>query len=158
MNLRPVAFSVLIALGGCANLVPGTSREADVLSKFGTPIDQRASTDGGKILEYPRAPLGYENWRVTLGPDGVVRSVEQLLEPSNFARLKPGMTVDEVRMQLGRHAESQKYPNLSEEVLSWRFMEYGNRMFFNAHFDASGRFKYASKSEEIIVQNESSSQ
>lgn len=155
---RYVVVSTLLFAAGCASVVPGASKEADVLARFGSPAEQRNSPDGGKVLDFPRTPLGYENWRVTLGPDGVVRSVEQLLEPSNFARLKAGMTMAEVRAQLGRHAEAQKFPNLSEEVLSWRFMEHGNRFYFNAHFDASGRFKYASRTEEVIVQNEASSQ
>lgn len=149
-----LVFSVLVA--GCANLVPGTSKEADVTAYFGQPAEQRQLADGSRVLDFPRSPLGYENWRVTVGKDGTVRSVEQLLDEAHFARLKSGMTIDEVKRELGRPAEFWKYANIAEEVISWRFMEFNRRMFFNAHFDNSGRFKYASKSEEDLPQNEAS--
>ena len=139
-------FSLLAA--GCTTLVPGTSREVDVTSYFGKPTEERKLADGGRELEFPRSPLGYENWRVTLGPDGVVRNVEQLLDEPHFKQLKPGMTMDEVKHVLGRPGDYAKYPNLSEEVLSWRYMEFSVRMFFNAHFDGAGRFKYSSRLEE----------
>jgi hypothetical protein len=139
-----------VLLSACTTLVPGTSKEADVLAHFGQPVEQRTLPDGGRILEYPRSPLGFENWRVTLGADGTVRNVEQLLDEPHFARVKPGMTVDQVKLELGRPGEFAKYANLSEEVLSWRYMEFSRRMFFNAHFDMSGRLKYASRSEESL--------
>ena len=143
--------AAIFLVTGCTTLVPGTSREADVTSRFGQPAEQRQLPDGGRVLDFPRAPLGYENWRVTLGPDGTVRSVEQLLEDAHFARIKPGMTVDEVKRELSHPAEYAAYHALSEEVFSWRYMDVGSRrMFFNAHFDASGRVKYSSRSEEPI--------
>jgi len=149
-------FTTIFLLSGCASLVPGTSREADVNAYFGQAAEQRQLPDGGRVLDFPRAPLGHENWRVTLGPDGIVRSVEQLLDEAHFARLKPGMTLDEVKRALGRHGEYSAYAALSEEVFSWRYMEVGiRRMFFNAHFDANGRFKHSSRSEETIPTNDS---
>jgi len=133
---------------GCTTLVPGTSREPDVTSYFGKPTEERKLPDGGRELDFPRSPLGFENWRVTLGPDGVLRNVEQLLDETHFKRLKPGMTMDEVKYVLGRPGEYARYPNLSEEVLTWRYLEYSVRMLFNAHFDGTGHLKYSSRLEE----------
>ncbi len=153
--MKSLLSVLLISIAGCASLVPGTSKESDVIAYFGQAAEQRLLPDGSRVLDFPRAPMGYENWRVTLGKDGVVRSVEQLLTEARFARLKPGMSIDEVKRELSRHAEISIYANISEEVISWRYMEFNRRMFFNAHFDNAGRFKYASKSEEDIPQNES---
>lgn len=144
-------------LAGCVNLVPGTSKEADAIAHFGQPAEQRNLPDGGRILEFPRSPLGFENWRVTLGADGTVRSVEQLLDEPHFARIKPGMTVNQVKLELGRPGEFTQYANLSEEVLSWRYMEFSRRMFFNAHFDGTGSLKYASRSEETLPMDDNGS-
>ena len=153
--MKSLLSVLLISIAGCASLVPGTSKESDVIAYFGQAAEQRLLPDGSRVLDFPRAPMGYENWRVTLGKDGVVRSVEQLLTEAHFARLKTGMSIDEVKRELSRHAEISIYANISEEVISWRYMEFNRRMFFNAHFDNAGRFKYASKSEEDIPQNES---
>ncbi len=149
-----IAIISLVVLGACVTIVPGTSRETDVLAHFGTPAEQRQLPDGGRVLEFPRSPLGHENWRVTLAADGTVRAVEQLLDEPHFARLKPGMTKSEVRLELGRPAESetQIYPNLNEEVWTWRYLEPQRRMFFNAHFDQkTGKLKYTSRTEESYL-------
>ena len=146
--------TAILLLSGCASLVPGTSREADVTAYFGQAAEQRKLPDGSRVLDFPRAPMGYENWRVTIGPDGIVRSVEQLLDDEHFARLRQGMTVDEVKRELSHSGEYAYYPGLAEAVHSWRFMNFGVRMFFNAHFDASGRFKYASRTDEFVPEND----
>jgi len=63
------------------------------------------------------------------------------------AKLRPGLTMDEVRRELGEPYDRQRYPNLGESVLSWFYVEHGPRhMFFNAHFDSStGRLKHTSR-------------
>ena len=73
----------------------------------------------------------YWDWRVTLAPDGTVRAVEQILDEPYFARLKAGMTKQEVRQTLGRQAESdtQIYPNLGEEVCAWRYLNSAGAYF-----------------------------
>lgn len=159
--MKPMHILLLLAAlsAGCTTLVPGTSKESDVTAHFGAPAEQRQLPDGSRVLDFPRSPLGYENWRVTLDSSGVVRNVEQLLDEAHFSRLKKGMTVDEVKRELGRPGEYAKYANLSEEVFSWRYMEFSRRMFFNAHFDENGRFKYSSRTEESppMIETESSS-
>ena len=157
MRLPFCIYATTLLLSGCASLTPGSSREADVIAYFGQPTEKRPLPDGGSLLEFPRTPLGYENWRVILAPDGTVRVVEQLLDEAHFNRLKPGMTITEVTRELGRPAETSKYAALAEEVVSWRFMDFSRRMFFNAHFDAAGHFKYSSRTEELVPLNDGNS-
>ena len=154
--LGSTIFGIAI-LSGCASLTPGSSRETDVIAHFGKPAEERRLPNNIRQLDFPRAPMGYENWRVTLSADGTVQTVEQLLDEAHFRKLQPGMSMDEVKGALGRPAELNAFPRLAEQVLSWRFMEPGRGMFFNAHFDASGRLKYTSRSEELIPQNDGSS-
>jgi hypothetical protein len=138
-------------LTGCAGLVPGVSRESDVVATFGAPAETRQLADGGRVLEYPRTPSGSENWRVTLNAYGTVRSIEQLVDTAHFARLRVGMSVDEVLRELGRTAEKSGFPNLGEEVLSWGCMNPDQGMFFNAHFDAAtGKLKYTSRTPDPL--------
>jgi hypothetical protein len=144
------ALPLAVLLASCASPPNIGSREADVRAYFGAPAGERGAPDGGKILDFSRAPMGHENWRVTLGKDGTVRSMRNLLSEDNFSAVKAGMTKAEVMEQLGRHGETSGFPNLGEEVLSWRF--WGGQaqpMFFNAHFDnTSGRLKYTTRTEE----------
>ncbi len=130
-------------------LTPGASREHDVLVKFGRPAEERRLSDGSRVLEFPREPEGAENWRVTLGADGTVRTVEQLVDEPTFTKVLPGLALEEVLNMLGRPSEHQAFANLEEAVVSWRYLEFGNRvMFFNAHFDRSGRLKYTSRTPD----------
>ena len=135
-------------LGLFTKLTPGTSREQDVIAKFGQPAEERRLPDGSRVLDFPREPEGAENWRVTIGPDGTVRTVEQLVDEPTFTKVLAGLTRDEVLQMLGRPSEEQSFPNLGEEVVSWRYLEFGNRvMFFNAHF-VDGRLKYTSRTPD----------
>jgi outer membrane protein assembly factor BamE (lipoprotein component of BamABCDE complex) len=65
-------------------------------------------------------------------------------------KIRPGMTMEQVRQELGNPYDSQRYPNLGESVLSWFYLEHGPRhMFFNAHFDASTNLlKYTSRTPD----------
>lgn len=144
-----LAFLTLAACASLATLTPGVSREQDVIAKFGAPADERRLPDGSRVLDFPREPEGMENWRVTLAPDGTVRSVEQLVDEPTFARILPGLSRSEVLQMLGRPSEEKHFPNLGEDVLSWRYLEFGNRrMFFNANFGPDGRLKYTSRTPD----------
>ena len=148
-----VAISLQIA--ACAHPIqPGISTEADVLSFFGPPVDTRLLDDGSTEWDYPRGPLGRETWRVSISKAGQVQSVEQILDPKYFSRMKPGITRDEVHAVLGRHAQTTVFNNLGEEVWSWRYTEPGGaRYFFNAHLDlTNGRLKYTSRTPELILE------
>jgi hypothetical protein len=148
---RLIACLVLpLMLAACAApIVSGTSREADVYASMGQPDERYDNPDGSRVLMYPGGPLGVQSWRVRIAPDGYVESVEELINDVHFARIQPGMTREQVRRELGRHGEASSFPNLQEDVWSWRYLEFGQRrMFFNVHFDPKGLVKYTSRTEE----------
>ncbi|MFM9970739.1 MAG: hypothetical protein ACKVQK_20295 [Burkholderiales bacterium] len=151
--LLAVVLGIALQLVACAMpIVPGASSESDVIAYFGKPIDSRELAGGNREFDYPRGPLGRENWRVTLSAEGRVVQVEQLLSEPGFARLTKGMSQAEVNRSLGRHFVTTNYANLNEQVWSWRYVDFGNRlMFFNAHFDvSSGLLKYTSRTPEFV--------
>jgi hypothetical protein len=151
-NVTALAVATLATalLSSCASPPTVGSREEAVRAYFGSPTAQRTTPEGTKVLDYSRAPLGHENWRVTVGKDGTVQSVRQLLAEDNFVNVRTGMTKAQVEEQLGRHGETMAFPNLGEEVWSWRFWGGQSQpMFFNAHFDNAGRLKYTTRTEEI---------
>ncbi|NLD53494.1 MAG: hypothetical protein GX652_02380, partial [Burkholderiaceae bacterium] len=81
-------------------------------------------------------PMGTQTYFVHIGPDGRYLGMERALVDSNFAKVKVGMSQDDVRRILGRQTETTSYALSGEEVWSWRYEgDAQATMFFNAHFD-----------------------
>lgn len=157
--MRRVVMGILTAgllqlLGGCdwiaqKELKPGQSTREDVVRLMGKPQMVWEEPDGRVLMEYKRAPAGHETWLVELGPDGRYRGMRNLLSEENFARVRPGMSRDDVRRLLGAPTEQVKFDRKQEIVWSWRHMADQNRsMFFNVHFDYDGRVRSTSRSPD----------
>ena len=54
---------------------------------MGAPALQLPLPDGGTVWYYPRNPQGLATYAVRLGPDGTVRSVEQVLTADNARKI-----------------------------------------------------------------------
>ncbi len=141
-----LAMSLLLTLAallttGCderraAKLEEGVSTEADVRAQFGEPPQVVEKADGSKVLHYPRQPEGWTNYQAVIGADGKLASLRQLLTPANFAQVQPGMTQEQVRTLLGRHAGTQRYAmKPDEEVWFWRFVDGQEKKVFEVTFD-----------------------
>ena len=139
------AVSTLLALAGCdrqrlAELQPGVSTEADVRERFGTPEAIWEAPGGGHVLEYNRNPQGHENYMITIGPDGRMSSLQQVLNERSFARVQPGMSMEQVRRMLGKPARQTPYPLRNESAWDWRYMAHPREsMLFTVWFDRDWR-------------------
>ena len=140
------APALLLGLPGCdyfaeKKLVPGVHTEADVRNFMGKPEMIREEPDGSKRLEYPRGPLGAQTYFVYIDRDGKYKGMEKAMNEANFAKVKVGMTRDDVRDILGKPTETLPLALKKEEVWSWRYeSDTSKLMFFNAHFDnATGK-------------------
>ena len=85
MGLR----SALLAMGACDNqriveLEEGVSSEADVRARFGEPEKIWDAANGGRTLEYNRQPAGYQNYMITIGTDGKMSALRQVLSKEKF--------------------------------------------------------------------------
>ena len=132
-------------------LTPGVTTEAQIRDQMGQPETERALPDGGKRLEYPRGPQGTTTYMVDVDARGKLVAVTQVLTAQNFARVRIGMTQDEVRQLLGKPGEVAVYRLKPETVWSWKWQEGGpsGDAFFNVHFDASGHVYTTSRSDVI---------
>ncbi|XQM35041.1 Lipoprotein SmpA/OmlA domain-containing protein [Cupriavidus sp. H19C3] len=127
----------------------GRATEDDVRRQAGKPEIVWEEADGGRRLEYPRGPEGATTWMVTIGPDGTVRRIEQVLTAENFARVRPGMSKDGVRRLLGKPTRVEAFALKQEEVWGYRWYETSTeRAFFNVHFDAQGVVTTTSRSDD----------
>lgn len=132
-------------------LTPGVTTEAQIRAQMGKPETERTRADGGKRLEYPRGPQGTTTYMVDIDANGKLTAVTQVLTAANFAKVRIGMTEDEVRQLLGKPGEVAVYRLKPETVWSWKWEEGGptGDAFFNVHFDASGVVDTTSRSDII---------
>ena len=134
-------LSLILGLAGCDSehikaLEEGVATEADVRARFGEPEKIWEARDlvslpvpgallepGARTLEYNRQPAGNVNYMITIGPDGKMSALRQVLTPQNFALITPGMDLGEVRRRLGRPAKVTPYALSGETHHDWRFLE-----------------------------------
>ncbi len=134
----------ILMLFGCdsqkiAELEEGVATEADVRARFGAPAAIHEEANGDRTFEYPRQPEGQTNYMISIGPDGRMTSLRQVLKPANFAKVVPGTDRAEVRRLLGRPAKQQTFALKNEEVWDWRFADGGESRIFSVTFDREGR-------------------
>ncbi|NML14010.1 outer membrane protein assembly factor BamE domain-containing protein [Azohydromonas caseinilytica] len=147
------ALGVLLA--GCderhiAKLEEGLSTEADVRREFGEPERVREESDGSRTLEYTRQPAGRQNYLITIGPDGRMSALRQVLAPRYFAQVQPGMTREQVRDLLGRPAKRTPYRLSQTEVWDWRYLDGQQEKIFSVTFDAQGLVQKTGSMDEHI--------
>jgi hypothetical protein len=135
-----------------SELEEGVSTEADVRARFGEP-EMVWDTPAGRVLEYNRQPAGQKNYMITIGDDGRMSALRQVLTPGNFAKVRPGMAVEEVRRLLGKPARRTPYPLRSQTVWEWRWLQPPNSaMVFTVTVDASQRVVDAGSSPDRSVE------
>lgn len=121
-----VAMSAL--LSGCdvqniRELEEGVSTEADVKKRFGEPEAVWDGPDGVRIFEYNRQPAGHQNYMISIGPDGKMAALRQVLTPRNFAQIQPGMPMEAVRRMLGRPMKITPFDRVAEVHHDWRYQD-----------------------------------
>jgi hypothetical protein len=126
--LMVVALAGCVALSACdpqriEKLEEGVATEADVRREFGEPAAVWDGPNGSRVLEYNRQPEGHKNYQITIGTDGKMSALRQLLTPENFAKVQPGMPMEQVRKMLGKPAEIKRYDLSQETHMNWRFRE-----------------------------------
>lgn len=131
-------------LGACdrervAKLEEGVSTEADVRAQFGEAAATYNEPDGGRTLEFPRQPEGQTNYMITIGADGKMSALRQVLKPAEFAKVTPGLDKAQVRRLLGRPAVTQRFELKREEQWDWRWLDGQTPKLFNVVFDADGK-------------------
>ena len=135
----------LLVLAACdaqriSELEEGVATEADVRARFGEPEKVWDAPGGARIFEYNRQPAGQRNYMITVGPDGRMSALRQVLTPANFAKVMPGMRLDEVRRLLGRPAKVTPFERKREVHADWRYLDAPNTsMVFTAIFSPDDR-------------------
>lgn len=163
-------MSLVLGLLGCdgqhiAELEEGVATEADVRARFGEPekiwdaadmasipSPGAAAEPGARTFEYNRQPAGQVNYMITIGPDGKMSALRQVLNPQNFARVLPGMTMEQVRKMLGKPMKITPYALKRETHYDWRYLEAPQtKMIFTVVFDPDLRVTRSMSVDEESV-------
>jgi outer membrane protein assembly factor BamE (lipoprotein component of BamABCDE complex) len=144
LNRLWAAGTALLLLAGCdaeriKKLEEGVATEADVRAQFGEPAAVFDETDGSRTFDYPRQPEGRTNYLITIGTDGRMSALRQVLTPRNFERVLPGLSEHEVRRLLGRPARVQRFALKRQSVWEWHWLDGQAPMRFSVTFDAEGK-------------------
>jgi len=135
----------VLALTACdpqriSELEEGVATEADVRAKFGQPENIWDAPGGGRVFEYNRQPAGQKNYMITIGTDGKMSALRQVLTPENFARVQAGMAMEDLRKLLGKPAKVVPYPLKNETEWEWRWVQPPNSpMVFTAVLNSDQR-------------------
>ncbi|HTP60702.1 MAG TPA: hypothetical protein VMJ14_01335 [Burkholderiales bacterium] len=136
MSMKLLVTVVSLALAGCASfdgrgLMPGKSTEQDVVALMGAPADRIKLQGGDTVLYYPRQPEGRMSYAAHLGPDGVLRSVDQLLTEPNIANLVRGTTTRaQARAILGPPWRTTRLERQQREVWEYKMYNQVQDKFF----------------------------
>ncbi len=137
-------ISFALGLAGCdpqkiKELEEGVATEADVRARFGEPEKVWDANDmaklplpassldvlrapGSRTFEYNRQPGGNSNYMITIGPDGKMSSLRQVLNPQNFARILPGASMEQIRKMLGKPMKITPYALQQTIHYDWRYL------------------------------------
>jgi len=123
---RWVVLCVSLVLSACdlkniRELEEGLSTEADVRARFGEPENIWDAPGGARTLEYNRQPSGHQNYMITIGIDGKMSALRQVLTPTNFAKVVPGMMMEDVRRMLGKPMRISRFELKRQTHYDWRY-------------------------------------
>lgn len=137
-------LACLLSLVACdqqriIELEEGVATEADVRTKFGEPEKIWDGEGGARIFEYNRQPAGHRNYMITIGTDGKMTALRQVLTPANFAKVTPSMAMEDVRKMLGKPMKVITYELKKETYYNWRYLTDQNNtsMVFSAVMDSN---------------------
>ncbi|MDR2259967.1 MAG: hypothetical protein LBE06_03335 [Azoarcus sp.] len=141
-----LALTAALGLGGCAVLTPSYSTEAETVAARGEPAAYWYNDDGTITLEYSTQPEGTSCLMVRVDLDGKVLRQWDALDNKGLARVKTGMTKDNVARLLGARRSERVYPGAREEVWDWNITHRGRGAAtrFNVHF-TDGRVRYVDR-------------
>ena len=125
----------------------------DAADMAATPLAGAAAAPGARTFEYNRQPQGQVNYMITIGADGKMSALRQVLTPLNFARVVPGMSMEQVRKMLGKPMIITPYAARQQTHYDWRYLKLPNTsMIFSVVFDQDLRVVSSGSVDEELAQ------
>jgi outer membrane protein assembly factor BamE (lipoprotein component of BamABCDE complex) len=140
---RTLALVLCTSLTSCAAfqrspVQPGQT-ESEVIATLGKPT-HRYRDGEHRLLEYMTGPMGQTTYMARIGPDGTLRSYEQVLTLERFSTIEVGHAEKEdVLKTVGAPSETDYFPLLDLEAWSYPYKENGVwDSVMSIYFDQTG--------------------
>lgn len=123
------AFALILTLllAACTtfngkDLVPGKSTAAEAETMMGTADQRLKLANGDSALYFSRLPYGRAMYVVTVGPDGVMKSIEQRMQQATFAKVVANTwTKKEVSELLGPPGMQGRFDRQKRDWWEYRY-------------------------------------
>jgi outer membrane protein assembly factor BamE (lipoprotein component of BamABCDE complex) len=136
-----------------AKLEEGVATEADVKKQFGEPQATYPEADGSRTFEYSRQPEGQVAWMITIGSDGKMSALRQVLKDTEFAKVTPGLDKAQVRRLLGKPGKTARYDlKPDEEHWDWRWLDGQIPKLFSVTFNKDGLVMHSAVADDTRSQ------
>ena len=122
-----IATACIAGLAGCVSygepaLIPGKSTAAEAEARLGEPAQRLKLANGDSAIYFSRLPYGRAMYVVTVGPDGVMKSIEQRMNQATFAKVVANRsTKQEVNELLGPPAKVGRLERQQREWWEYRY-------------------------------------
>jgi hypothetical protein len=139
---QTAALGAVLMLSACAAMAPGGLQPgasiAEARSMFLGPTGEYPLPGGGTRLEFARGAFGRQTYMLDFDASGSLVKSEQVLTEANFAKVVPGESAADVRMQLGRPA--QVFNVAWQKLQVWNYRYYpGDCVWYQISIDAAGK-------------------
>jgi len=114
------AAALLAGCAGVASVQPGDT-DASVQQRYGAPSDIHELPGGARRLEYATGPFGKTTTMVDIDAQGRVTHAANVMDEVHFARIMPGITIADLRRELGRPARVWAVRYHDQTVWSYRY-------------------------------------
>lgn len=146
-----VLAAVVVLVAACAAAVqPGMSRD-EVIAHYGRP-SKVLPLGAGTRLQYSRQPAGQSVVNVDMDAAGRVVSVRQVMTFKELSKIEPGRwTREEVEREFGRPASMDRVAFWPGEIMTYRWRDSVQDMFFWVYLDADNRVQRTGQGMELPV-------
>ena len=150
-TVSSLALAVLL-VAGCvvSTLRPGMSRE-EVVAQYGKPSRVLALPAGSR-LQYSSQPAGQSALMVDLDAASKVVAVRQMMTIAELSKIEPlRWTREDVEREFGRPASIDRVASWPGDIMSYRWLDITQDMFFWVYLDASNVVQRTGQGMEIPV-------
>ena len=124
-----IALALALLLAGCASfngskLVPGKSTAAESEELMGRATQRLQLANGDSALYFSRLPYGRAMYVVTVGSDGVMKSIEQRMQYGYFAKVvRDSWGKKEVLELLGPPGSAGRFDRQKRDWWEYRYWQ-----------------------------------
>ena len=106
---------------------------------MGRPAQRLGLPDGGTALYFSRQPEGRAVYVVGIGPDGVMKSIEQRLVRQNMSKIVAGVsTMKDVRELLGPPGSDGRLERQARTWWEYKYLDYDRRRIIWVQYSDDG--------------------